>query len=292
MNRFSIGIMADSLLGTFRENIEKARALGGQGVQIYAVDGEMAPWNLTPALIAEKKSILAANGLEVSALCGDLGGHGFQLAEENKVKIEKSKQIVDLALEMGTKVVTTHIGVVPDEKNDTYKIMQEACNALAEYADSVGAYFAVETGPEKADMFKEFLDGLSAKGVRVNLDPANLAMVTADDPVKAVYTLRDYIVHTHAKDGVNLQPCDRHKIYGFFATGGDGGDLRDMPIWEYFKEVPLGQGSVDFDAYLAALADIGYKGYLTIEREVGADPAADIGLAVNFLKEKTAKYEL
>ena len=124
------------------------------------------------------------------------------------------------------------------------------------------------------------------------LDPANLAMVTADDPVKAVYTLRDYIVHTHAKDGVNLKACDRHKIYGFFATGGDGGDLRDMPIWEYFKEVPLGQGSVDFDAYLAALADIGYKGYLTIEREVGADPAADIGLAVNFLKEKTAKYEI
>lgn len=148
MNRFSIGIMADSLLGTFRENIEKARVLGAQGVQIYAVDGEMAPWNLTKEQIAEKKSILDANGLQVSALCGDLGGHGFQIAEDNKIKVEKSKQIVDLALELGTKVVTTHIGVVPDEKNDTYHIMQSACNQLAEYADSVGASFAVETGPE------------------------------------------------------------------------------------------------------------------------------------------------
>lgn len=292
MNRFSIGIMADSLLGTFRENIEKARALGAQGVQIYAVDGEMAPWNLTKEQIAEKKSILDANGLAVSALCGDLGGHGFQIADDNKSKVEKSKRIVDLALELGTKVVTTHIGVVPDTKNDTYHIMQAACNELAEYADSVGASFAVETGPEKAEMLKEFLDGLSARGVKVNLDPANLVMVTQDDPVKAVYTLRDYIVHTHAKDGINHRPCDRHKIYGFFATGGDGGDLRDMPIWEYFQEVPLGQGSVDFDAYLAALADIGYNGYLTIEREVGEDPAADIGLAVDFLREKTKKYEL
>ena len=292
MNRFSIGIMADSLLGTFRENIEKARALGAQGVQIYAVDGEMAPWNLTKEQIAEKKSILDANGLAVSALCGDLGGHGYQIADDNKSKVEKSKRIVDLALELGTKVVTTHIGVVPDTKNDTYHIMQAACNELAEYADSVGASFAVETGPEKAEMLKEFLDGLSARGVKVNLDPANLVMVTQDDPVKAVYTLRDYIVHTHAKDGINHRPCDRHKIYGFFATGGDGGDLRDMPIWEYFQEVPLGQGSVDFDAYLAALADIGYNGYLTIEREVGEDPAADIGLAVDFLREKTKKYEL
>ena len=29
---------------------------------------------------------------------------------------------------------------------------------------------------------------------------------------------------------------------------------------------------------------IGYKGFLTIEREVGADPANDIAMAVNFLK--------
>jgi sugar phosphate isomerase/epimerase len=40
---------------------------------------------------------------------------------------------------------------------------------------------------------------------------------------------------------------------------------------------------VDFPAYLKALGDIGYKGFLTIEREVGADPAADILTAKNHL---------
>ncbi len=286
MNRFQIGIMADSLKGTFRKNIEQAQKLGAQGVQIYATKGEMAPENLTPEKFSEKKSILNANGMAVSALCGDLEGHGFQIAADNTWKIEKSKRIVDLALELGSKVVTTHIGVIPDTKNDTYKIMQEACNELAEYADSVGASFAVETGPEPAAMLREFLDSLSARGVKVNLDPANLVMVTRDDPVAAVYTLKDYIVHTHAKDGVNLKPCDRHEIYGFFAEGGIG----DLRIWEYFNEVPLGEGNVDFDRYLAALADIGYKGFLTIEREVGENPAADIKKAVDFLSEKTASY--
>ena len=168
--------------------------------------------------------------------------------------------------------------------------MQDACFQLAEFADSIEAHFAIETGPETSANLKKFLDALGSKGVGVNLDPANLVMVTGDDPVQAVYNLRDYIVHTHAKDGINLQPCDRHKIYGFFATGGDGGDLRDMPIWEYFKEVPLGQGSVDFDAYLAALADIGYKGYLTIERECGDTPEKDIGMAVDFLRSMTERY--
>ena len=32
--------------------------------------------------------------------------------EENPERIEKSKQIVDLALELGTNIITTHIGVV------------------------------------------------------------------------------------------------------------------------------------------------------------------------------------
>ena len=52
--------------------------------------------------------------------------------------------------------------------------------------------------------------------------------------------------------------------------------------------MPLGTGSVDFPAYLKALEDIGYKGFLTIERECGEDPAADIGIAVEHLKKSMA----
>ena len=52
-----------------------------------------------------------------------------------------------------------------------------------------------------------------------------------------------------------------------------------------FEEVPLGQGGVPYAKYLAALEEIGYKGFLTIEREVGGNPYADIELAVNFLKQ-------
>ncbi len=283
MARFPIGIMADWLRLPFAESIAKSRELGAQGVQLYAVEGEMAPENQTAATIAEKRRILNDNGIEISALCGDLGGHGFAIAEENPFKIERSKRIVDLALELGGNVVTTHIGVVPHDSNcDRYKVMQAACNELAEYAHKNGAWFAIETGPEPADRLRTFLDGLGCKGVGVNLDPANLVMVTDDDPVAAVHTLAPYIVHTHAKDGVMLKKTDPQVIYDFFAEGGIG----DLRLEEYFLETPLGQGKVDFDAYLAALKEIGYTGYLTIEREVGADPTADIQLAVEFLNAK------
>ena len=185
---------------------------------------------------------------------------------------------MELAKELESDVVTTHIGVVPENKNhERYKIMQEACFELAQYADSMGSHFAIETGPERAQTLKEFLDSLGSTGVAVNLDPANLVMVTGDDPVAAVYTLKDYIVHTHAKDGVKLLDCNPEIIYNVIEHDAWDGEPA-------FREMQMGQGDVDFPKYLRALEEIGYKGFLTIERECGENPTSDIKMAVEFLK--------
>ena len=133
---------------------------------------------------------------------------------KNKQLIGGSKGVMELGVDLGSNIVTTHIGVVPDNKShQRYQIMGEACQTLAEYADSLGAHFAIETGPETAVVLKGFLDDLHSKGVAVNLDPANFVMVTGDDPVKAVHTLKDYIVHTHAKDGKQLFYKDPEVVY-------------------------------------------------------------------------------
>ena len=157
--------------------------------------------------------------------------------------------------------------------------MQEACFELAQYADSLGSHFAIETGPETSATLKGFLDTLNSTGVAVNLDPANLVMVTGDDPVGAVHNLKRYIVHTHAKDGIKLRESNPEYIYQIVHPVPP--EIRDM---KFYEEVPLGKGSVDFEKYLSALEEIGYKGFLTIEREVGDNPAKDIMTAVDFLK--------
>jgi len=74
-------------------------------------------------------------------------------------------------------------------------------------------------------------------------------------------------------------------IYGYFAEGGIG----DLRVGDYFEETPLGKGNVDFDGYLKALKDIGYEGFLTIEREVGDNPVQDIMEAIAFLRGKCRK---
>lgn len=281
MAQFSIGVIVDSFKAGVREGVKKAAQLGAQGIQVYSVSGEMAPENMSGAVRREFLDFVKSHGLVISALCGDLGSGGFINAKRNVEKIERSKRILELAKELETDIVTTHIGVVPDDpQHDRYKVMQEACFALSQYADELDAHFAIETGPEKADTLRGFLDSLGSTGVAVNLDPANLVMVTGDDPVQAVYTLKDYIVHTHAKDGKQLYYRAPEIVYGI---------ERDVTgLGESFLEVPLGEGNVNFPAYLRALHEIGYRGFLTIEREVGDDPAEDVAKAVVFLRQQIA----
>ena len=276
MKQFPIGIIVNSFRTDIPTSVKKAAECGAQGIQVYATSGEMAPENLVGAKRKEFLDLVKSNGLVISALCGDLGGGGFIHKDLNEARIEKSKRILDLAKELETDIVTTHIGVVPSDPNhDRYKIMQEACHELAEYADSIDAHFAVETGPETSAVLKGFLDSLNSTGVGVNLDPANLVMVTGDDPVGAVHNLKKYIVHTHAKDGKQIFFRDPEIVYGI---------KKDVIVTDdSFIEVPLGEGSVDFPKYLAALEEIGYNGFLTIEREVGDKPEVDIKAAVDFL---------
>ena len=275
---FSIGVILDSFQKPIPEALQITEDMGAQGIQVYATYGELSPKKLVGAKRGEFLRMVKDHGLVISALCGDLG-HGFGTAEKNPQLIEDSKRILDLALELETNIVTTHIGVVPtDPAHPRYKIMQDACGELAAYADSLKAHFAVETGPETAQTLKGFLDSLHSTGVAVNLDPANLVMVTGDDPVQAVYTLKDYIVHTHAKDGRKLLDRDPEKIYRVVEA--------DPVTDEAFIELPLGDGDVPFEPYLKALDDIGFHGFLTIEREVGDDPTGDIRKAVEFLRAR------
>ena len=263
-----IGVMVESFQLGFRAGVEKAAALGADGIQAYATGGELDVDQMTPEKVRQTLDIVKSHGLCFSAICGDFGV-GFENEDSNKIYVEKSKRVLDLAKQLECNVVTTHIGHVPTEENALKEVMRRACRELALYADSIGSSFAVETGPETGAILADFLDSLGAGGVRVNFDPANLVMCAGDPPVNALKYLGKYVVHTHAKDGIKT------------STTPSG-----------YLEVPLGQGGVNFDTYLPALRATGYDGFLTIEREVGDTPEADISLAADFLRKKLAQYSL
>lgn len=278
-----IGVITNCFKKPHIDGIKFAGALGLSGVQIYATNGDFSPETLTAEQKLAYKKLLSENGLVVSALCADMGGFGFERAEDNPVRVTKTKRIVDLAVEFGASVITTHIGVIPEDKTDPrYAVMLEALTECGIYAKERGVTLAIETGPEKAKTLRAFIEDTKG-GIGVNLDPANFTMVTGQDAVEAVYLLGKYIVHTHAKDGIMLNPNQNPAdVYHAFAVGG----VEALNACEGFKEVPLGEGDVDWDGYLQALRDVGFDGFLTIERECGENPQADIEKAIAFLKEK------
>jgi L-ribulose-5-phosphate 3-epimerase len=269
-----IGVLVDNLHLPIVEGVKKVKELGADGFQVYVIEGQMAPENLTGSALTDFKALVADLGLEISALCGDLG-KGLLNPETNKKVLPRSKEFIDLAVQLGVKVVTTHIGKLPEDENaPEWQVGVEAVRELAAYAHSKGCVFASETGPEAPAELLKFLRKVNTPGFGVNYDPANLIMAGPFDHIGGVHVLREYIVHTHAKDGVCLFQKD---------AGND------------FIELPLGEGGVVFPYYLRALDAIGYDGYLTIERELmrregttieimEGDRIGDIARAIQFLR--------
>ena len=275
-----IGVITDCFKLPLDESLKLAGKLGFDGIQIYATTGEFSPEVLTTERKSEVRSLLMENHLEISALCGDMGGYGFQIESDNAERTQKTKRIIDLAEEFEVGVITTHIGVIPENKdNPRYSVMLDAMCKCGEYAADKKITLAIETGPEKASTLLSFLQDTNG-GIGVNLDPANFVMVTGQDPVEAVQVLGKYIVHTHAKDGVMLKQTDPEIIYDCFAKGG----IEALNVADYFLETPLGDGDVDYAKYINALRGIGYDGYLTIERETGENPISDIQKSLNTLR--------
>ncbi|MBI5094761.1 MAG: sugar phosphate isomerase/epimerase [Candidatus Hydrogenedentes bacterium] len=251
-----VGIILGSLGQGLKGDLRRAKEIGAHGVQLWIVDNDLDPRTLTRSGVEDLESYMESLGLERSALCGDIGGFTDPATVDER--IARTKQMFDLCVQLKTPILTTHIGVVPeDTASRAYASLVDSVREVAGYAAAHGCCFATETGPESGESLARFLDAVGSAGAKVNYDPANLCMAGFDH-LNDVRVLGRFIVHTHAKDGIAKQP----------------------------KEVPLGAGDVNFPEYLEVLRGIGYTGYLTIERECGDDPVKDIVEAVQFLKKQ------
>lgn len=163
MYNFPIGVLLESFRLPLDEALDKACELGFKGIQIYATTGAQAPENLSAEGRKELLNKVKSRGLVVSALCGDLG-KGFTDPTLNEELVEKSKRILDLAKDLETDIVTTHIGVVPEDKsNPRYAVMQSACGQLAEYADSLRLILPLKQVPRKRLLLRAFLMDFTQK---------------------------------------------------------------------------------------------------------------------------------
>ena len=233
--------------------MEIAASIGCTSVQPWIVDFEFRPCILDPEVGSaadrrEATRFAESLGLTFSGFCAQLQGAvtygGLEERDGLRWRIDKTKAALETAAELGGNVVTTHAGILPEDRTDpAYQILLESVGEIAEHGASVGVYFAMETGQESPRALGDFIDDVGNPWLKVNYDPCNLLKYgTEAGTVQGVYDLGDKIIHTHAKD---WNPDTR--------------------------QATCGEGLVPWDAYMQALRDIGYKGVLAIEDETGND---------------------
>ncbi|MBN2091661.1 TIM barrel protein, partial [candidate division KSB1 bacterium] len=127
MNHLKIGVMVESFRLSTCDGIAKAAEVGAQGIQIYTLK-DNHPDQLSKLQRKNLLNYIRSFGLTISALCGDFGGFGLEKAKDNPEKIQQIKKAIDMAVDLETNIVTTHIGTIPANETDpVYRILFSAC---------------------------------------------------------------------------------------------------------------------------------------------------------------------
>jgi sugar phosphate isomerase/epimerase len=226
------------------------------------------------------KQLTADSGLRVTSVAAVYEGEDYSdiavvratvglLPEETRAKrVEDTKQAADFTNEVGAVNVSSHIGYIPEDRAaGEYTALVSAVQEICDYLQRRKMNFCLETGQETAALLRQFIADAGRDNLKVNFDPANMVAYGTGDPIEALEALEEYVRGVHVKDAV-----------GPSAEG------------ELGAEVPLGQGEVGIERFLAKLKQLEYEGPLTIEREVpGEQQMQDFLTGKKLLDEVKAK---
>jgi sugar phosphate isomerase/epimerase len=278
MEKWPIGVFTsvDAGLGV---KLEVAHELGIPTIQLHAPRKE----SRTPENADDFHAKLSELGITLSAVFGGFEGEsyadiptvvrtiGLVPSETREERTQDMKEIADFARLLGCDVVALHLGFIPHDANDPlYRDVLEVTREVCDHVKGNGQNLHLETGQETADGLLQFIHDVDRDNLFVNFDPANMILYGTGEPVEALRKVGEYVRSVHCKDA----------------------KWAANPGQEWGQEVPLGEGDVGMENYVRTLAELGYTGPLTIEREIPQEPErqkAEIGHAVRLLSELKEK---
>jgi L-ribulose-5-phosphate 3-epimerase len=191
---------------------------------------------------------------------------GFIPRATREEREARTLEVSDFAAALGVDSIALHVGFVPEDTSDPdYIAVREMVRRVCDHAARNGQNFALETGQEPAVTLLSFFEDVNRTNLRINFDPANMILYGSGDPIEALGVLARHVVSVHCKDGA-WPPADKPGALG--------------------EELPLGQGAVGIPRFIAKLKEIGYKGVLSIEREIpdAGQRLKDVQMAVGLLE--------
>jgi sugar phosphate isomerase/epimerase len=273
-----LGVFAsiDAGLGV---KLEVAHELGVPTIQLHA------PEKATRTADNARRFLdrLGGFGITITAVFGGFAGEsyadiptvtrtvGLVPPETRAARTREMKEIADFARLLGVDVVALHLGFVPHDRDDAlYGEVLSVTRDLCDHCSRQGQALHLETGQEPADALVAFIGDVERDNLFINFDPANMILYGSGEPIEALEKVGRWVRSVHCKDG----------------------KWAKNPGQEWGAEVALGEGDVGMERYLRTLDKLGYRGPLTIEREIPQEPErqkAEIGRALALLGELKRK---
>ena len=249
--------------------IRRVRDLGFSNCQVYLGSPDAAAAaHLRAALdkyqIKATSLIVTGPGPEVYDFLQGPATIGLVPAKYRPQRVARMKQGSDFAKLVGIPGVQGHCGFFPENPADPqFGETVEALRTVVAHCRENGQTFRCETGQETPVPLLRAIKAVGLDNLGVNFDCANLILYGKANPVDALDLLGPYVLGVHAKDG--LYPTDPNRLG---------------------EEVPIGKGKVDFPRFIQRLKEVGYRGPITIEREIsGPAQVEDIRASKAFLEK-------
>lgn len=267
-----IGVCSWSMRpATPKELIEALKTLEINSVQLSlgpilenpAVWGEVIE-ELRLADIQLASGMMATLGEDYSSLDSIARTGGIRPDATWEANRSHAQRIAELAARSNINLVTFHGGFIPEDCNDPERAkLLDRLGVIADTFKDQSVMLGLETGQESAKTLIDALDDIDHPNIGVNFDPANMILYGKGEPVEALRLLSQFVVQIHIKDAIPTK------------TPGTWG-----------REVPAGQGAVDWDAFIEVANAIDPPVNFIIEREAGADRTDGIAAARDLIKAK------
>lgn len=270
--KWPIGVFAsiDAGMGV---RLDVARELGVQTIHLHTPQRA----SRTSERAAEFRKRLAELRMTVTCVFAGFEGEsyadipavkrtvGLVPLETRATRVAELIAIADFAHKLGVGAVGIHLGFVPHDAADPhYSELVALTRGVCDHCAGNRQALHLETGQEPVDVLIRFLEDVARDNLFVNFDPANMILYGAGEPLPALERLGSRVRSVHCKDA----------------------RWSDRPGETWGSEAPLGDGEVDFEAFVRTLKKIGYEGPLTIEREIPQQPErqkVEIGRAIELL---------
>ena len=183
---------------------------------------------------------------------------GVRIDENWEENLAGAWNCAKIASRLELPLVTFHAGFLPHDPADPERDkLVERVRAVADCFAAEGIDVGLETGQETAETLVAVLQQVERPRVGVNFDPANMILYGMGDPIEAFDQLAPYVKQLHVKDAV---PSPKRGEWG--------------------AEVPVGEGTVDFQSLLSRVKQKGLRVPLVIEREAGSKRVQDARAAM------------